>query len=132
MGITRGTSRAHVARAVLESVVYQVADLMEAMRRDAACEMSVLRVDGGVSVSDFTMQLQSDLLRIPVDRPAMVETTAFGAAALAGLAVGVWKDLDELRDLRVSERVFQPQEISEEKYRLWKRAVERARDWAES
>ena len=134
VGITRGTSRAHVARAVLESVAYQVTDLMEAMRRDAACDMSVLRVDGGVSVSDFTMQFQSDLLRIPVDRPAMVETTAFGAAALAGLAVGVWKDLDELRTLRVSERVFTPQRETAEcaqQYRLWKRAVERAQSWAE-
>ena len=92
-------------------------------------------MDGGVSVSDFTMQFHSDLLHIPVDRPEMVEPTAFGAAALAGLAVGVWKDLDELRDLRVSERVFAPQrEETEcaEQYRLWKRAVERARDWAES
>ena len=131
VGITRGTSRAHVARAVLESIAYQVTDLMEAMRCDAACEMSVLRVDGGVSVSDFAMQFQSDLLRIPVDRPEMVETTAFGAAALAGLAVGMWKDLDELRALRVSERVFTPQDECEEKYRLWKRAVERAQNWAE-
>ena len=135
VGITRGTSRAHVARAVLESVAYQVTDLMEAMRRDAACEVSVLRMDGGMSVSDFTMQFQSDLLRIPVDRPEMVETTAFGAAALAGLAVGVWKDLNELRALRVSECVFIPQREATkcaEQYRLWKRAVERARDWAES
>ena len=79
------------------------------MRQDAGCEISVLRVDGGASVSDLMMQFQADLLRIPVDRPVMVETTAFGAASFAGLAAGVWKDLDELSTLRCSERVFTPE-----------------------
>ena len=134
VGITRGTTKAHFARAVLESIAYQVTDLMTAMRQDAGCEISGLRVDGGASVSDLMMQFQADLLRIPVDRPAMVETTAFGAASLAGLAVGVWKDLDELRALRRSEQVFSPvraQYECEELYRGWKRAVGCAQGWVE-
>ena len=107
---------------------------MTAMRQDAGCEISLLRVDGGASVSDLMMQFQADLLRIPVDRPAMVETTAFGAASLAGLAAGVWKDLDELRALRCSERVFTPERAQyecEELYRGWKRAVGCAQGWVE-
>ena len=134
VGITRGTAKAHVARAVLESIAYQVTDLMTAMRQDAGCEISLLRVDGGASVSDIMMQFQADLLRIPVDRPAMVETTAFGAAALAGLAVGMWSGLDEVRALRRSERVFVPQRDQydcEEGYRGWKRAVNCACGWVE-
>ena len=134
VGITRGTTKAHFARAVLESIAYQVTDLMTAMRQDAGCEISVLRVDGGASVSDLMMQFQADLLRIPVARPAMVETTAFGAASLAGLAAGVWKDLDELSTLRCSERVFTPERAQyecEELYRGWKRAVGCAQGWVE-
>ena len=107
---------------------------MTAMRQDAGCEISGLRVDGGASVSDIMMQFQADLLRIPVDRPAMVETTAFGAASLAGLAVGVWKDLNELHERRCSERVFMPvraQYECEEMYRGWKRAVGCAQGWIE-
>ena len=134
VGMTRGTSRAHFARAVLESIAYQVTDLMTAMRQDAGCEISILRVDGGASVSDLMMQFQADLLRIPVDRPVMVETTAFGAAALAGLAVGLWKDLDEVRAVRESARIFKPereQHECEEIYRGWKRAVNCACGWVE-
>ena len=134
VGLTRGTTRAHIARAVLESIAYQVTDLMTAMRQDAGCEISVLRVDGGASVSDLMMQFQADLLRIPVDRPAMVETTAFGAASLAGLAAGVWKNVDELRALRRSERVFVPERAQyecEEMYRGWKRAVGCSQGWIE-
>ncbi|MCR5825053.1 MAG: glycerol kinase GlpK [Oscillospiraceae bacterium] len=134
VGMTRGTSRAHIARAVLEAIAFQVTDLMTAMRQDALCDISLLRVDGGASVSDVMMQLQADLLRIPVDRPAMVETTAFGAAALAGLAVGVWKDTDEVCAARRSERVFLPQREQyecEALYRGWKRAVNCACGWVE-
>ena len=134
LGITRGTGRAHVARAVLECIAYQVTDLMLAMRQDAGCDITALRVDGGASVSDILMQLQADLLRIPVDRPRMVETTAFGAAALAGLSCGVWSDLEELTRLRRSQRVFEPlrpQADCDRDYRLWKRAVSRASDWIE-
>ena len=134
VGITRGTAKAHIARAVLESIAYQVTDLMTAMRQDAGCEISLLRVDGGASVSNIMMQFQADLLRIPVDRPAMVETTAFGAAALSGLAVGMWSGLDEVRALRRSEHVFTPQRDQydcEEAYRGWKRAVNCACGWVE-
>jgi len=134
VGMTRGTGRAHIARAVLEAIAYQVTDLMTAMRQDAGCEITVLRVDGGASVSDLMMQFQADLLRIPVDRPEMVETTAFGAAALAGLAVGFWQDLGEVSAARRSERVFLPlreQYECEEAYRGWKRAVNCACGWVE-
>ena len=134
LGLTRGTGRAHIARAVLECIAYQVTDLMLAMRQDAGCDIACLRVDGGASVSDLLMQLQADGLRIPVDRPAMVETTAFGAAALAGLACGMWSSLEELETLRRSDRVFLPQRVQsecDEEYRLWKRAVARAADWIE-
>ena len=134
LGITRGTNRAHIARAVLECIAYQVTDLMLAMRQDAGCDITCLRVDGGASVSDPLMQMQSDLLRIDVDRPAMVETTAFGAAALAGLSCGVWQSLDELATLRKSQRVFSPVRVQADcdaDYRLWKRAVSRAADWVE-
>ena len=134
LGITRGTNRAHIARAVLECIAYQVTDLMLAMRQDAGCDITCLRVDGGASVSDPLLQMQSDLLRIDVDRPAMVETTAFGAAALAGLSCGVWQSLDELSALRKSARVFSPVRVQADcdaDYRLWKRAVSRAADWVE-
>ena len=134
LGITRGTNRGHIARAVLECIAAQVTDLMLAMRQDAGCDITLLRADGGASVSDILLQLQADLLRIPVDRPEMVETTAFGAAALAGLCCGVWKDTDELRALRRSEKVFlpqRPQADCDADYRLWKRAVGRAADWIE-
>ena len=134
LGITRGTKRAHIVRAVLESIAYQVTDLILAMRQDAGCEITTLRVDGGASVSDLLMQMQSDLLRISVDRPAMVETTAFGAAALAGLSCGVWKNIEELQALRRSQRVFTPiraEDVCGREYRQWKRAVSRAAGWVE-
>ncbi len=134
LGITRGTGRAHIARAVLESIAYQVTDLMLAMRQDAGCDITCLRADGGASVSNILLQLQSDLLQIPVDRPEMVETTAFGAAALAGLSCGFWKDMEELTSLRRSERMFTPKRVQAEcdaDYDLWKKAVQRAADWIE-
>jgi glycerol kinase len=134
LGITRGTNRAHIARAVLESIAYQVTDLMLAMRQDAGCDITCLRVDGGASVSDPMMQMQADLLRLPVDRPAMVETTAFGAAALAGLSCGMWSGLEELSTLRKSQRIFYPERVQadcDREYRIWKRAVQRAADWIE-
>ena len=134
VGLTRGTTKAHICRAALEGIAYQTADLIAAMERDAGHPIPALRVDGGASVSDILMQLQADLLRIPVDRPRMVETTAFGAAALAGLSCGVWSDLEELTRLRRSQRVFEPlrpQADCDRDYRLWKRAVSRASDWIE-
>lgn len=134
LGITRGTNRNHLARAVLQCIAFQVTDLMMAMRMDAGCDISTLKVDGGASVSDILLQMQADLLRINVDRPAMVETTAFGAAALAGLSCGLWKDLEEIAALRRSDAVFQPRRVqadTDAEYRLWKRAVGRAGDWIE-
>ena len=134
VGLTRGTERGHIARAAIEAIALQTLDVMEAMRADAVLDLSLLRVDGGASVSDVMLRFQSDLLRIPVDRPKMVETTAFGAAALAGLAVGFWQSTDEVRALRVSDRVFSPERAQaecDEKYRLWKRAVSCACGWIE-
>ena len=134
LGVTRGTGRGHIARAVLSCIAAQVTDLMLAMRQDAGCDIALLRADGGASVSDVLLQMQADLLRIPVDRPEMVETTAFGAAALAGLSCGFWRDMDEIADLRRSQRMFlpeRPQADCDAYYRLWKRAVSRAADWIE-
>ena len=134
LGLTRGSTRAHIARAVLDAIALQVTDLVRAMNADAPCPIPTLRVDGGASVSDILMQIQADLLGIPVDRPAQVETTAFGAAALAGLAAGVWKDTGELEKLRRSQHVFTPLRSGEDcgrEYRRWQRAVERARAWEE-
>ena len=91
VGLTRGSNKAHIARATLEGIAYQVKDLLDAMQIDAESPISVLRVDGGASVSSFLMQFQADMLRVPIDRPKLVETTAFGAAFLAGLASGVWE-----------------------------------------
>ncbi len=135
VGLTRGTTRAHIARAVLDSIAFQVTDLVRVMNSDAPCPITTLRVDGGASVSDILMQTQADLLRLPVDRPAQVETTAFGAAALAGLAAGVWSGFDELENLRRSQHVFFPQREAAAcaaDYAQWRRAVERSRDWAEN
>lgn len=134
VGLTRGSTKAHIARAALEGIAYQVKDLLDAMESDCGEKLSVLRVDGGASVNNFMMQFQSDLLRKPIDRPKMVETTAFGAAFLAGLATGVWKSADEILEIRQSDRVFTP-EMDEEKatalHGKWLRAVERASKWEE-
>ena len=135
VGLTRGSTRAHIARAVLDSIAFQVADLVEAMNADAPCPLTTLRVDGGAAVSDILMQTQADLLRLPVDRPAQVETTAFGAAALAGLAVGMWSNLEELAALRRSQHVFLPvreEAACAEACRRWRRAVQCSRGWIEN
>mgnify|MGYP005956637931 CR=1 FL=1 len=132
LGITRGATRAHLARAVLEGIAYQVADLMGAMSRETGRPVPELKVDGGASVSDFLMQFQADLLDIPVHRPRMVETTAMGAAYLAGLAVGVWDGLEDICRNWQSDQVFQPRMEPGERERLfarWHRAVERAKEW---
>ncbi len=134
VGLTRGSKKAHIARAALEGIAYQVKDLLDAMELDAGEPLSVLRVDGGASVNNFMMQFQSDILRKPIDRPKMVETTAFGAAFLAGLAVGVWNDISDIAGLRESDRVFTPQMDESEAAALhhkWLRAVERAAKWEE-
>lgn len=134
VGLTRGCTKAHIARAALEGIAYQVKDLLDAMESDAGEKLSVLRVDGGASVNNFLMQFQSDLLRKPIDRPQMVETTAFGAAFLAGLATGVWSSVDEIKKLRKSDRVFEPimdESDAEKLHATWLRAVERSANWEE-
>ncbi len=134
-GLTRGANKRHIARAVLECIAYQVADLVTAMTRDLGSPLKELRADGGASVSDIMMQFQSDILCIDVNRPEQTETTAMGAAFLAGLAAGVWHDTDELRSLRRSEHVFTPDDAftDADRRRLldcWHRAVDSSRGWA--
>ncbi len=133
VGITRGTTRAHVARAALDAMAYQTADVVAAMERDAGVTLSELRVDGGASANDLTMQFQADLLGVPVSRPAVVETTALGAAYLAGLQVGLWPDVETVgRQWREAAR-FMPSMDAPRRAELlgrWRRAVERSRGWA--
>ena len=134
VGLTRGSTKAHVARAALESIAYQVRDLICAMEKDAGFALPALRVDGGASVNRFLMQFQADILQKPIDRPRMVETTAFGAAFLAGLAAGVWTGLEDAAKLRQADAVFTPQMAPEAAAKLcarWEKAVSRSRDWAE-
>ena len=131
-GLTRGTDKAVLCRSVLEAIAYEVADLVVTMNWDTGEPITELRVDGGASVSDFMMQFQADLLGVSVDRPLNVETTAFGAAALAGLAAGVYGGPEELEALRLSERVFTPAMEEEQRsalYRRWQRAVALSRAW---
>lgn len=132
VGLTRGTTKAHITRATLEGIAYQVKDLLDAMEIDAGNQISVLRVDGGASVSNFLMQFQSDMVRKPIDRPKMVETTAFGAAFLAGIAGGVWHDIGDIATIRQSDRIFNPQMEAEQAKRQhdnWLRAVGRSEKW---
>ncbi len=134
IGITRSTSRAHLARATLEAIAFQVRDVIEAMEAASGITLAELRADGGAARNDLLLQIQADVLGRPVVRPAITETTALGAAYLAGLAVGLWKSTDEIaRHWRV-ERRFTPELTTAERealYRGWKRAVERARRWVE-
>ncbi len=130
LGITRGTGGAHIARATLEAVAFQVRDVVEAMDADLGAPVSVVRIDGG-GAGDLVCQLVADQLGRPVERPVNRETSAFGAAALAGLAVGLWTGVDEVAALRQVERRFEPTSAEREApYRAWKRGVERARGWA--
>jgi glycerol kinase len=132
-GITRGTGRAHLVRAGLESIAYQTRELVECMEADAGEPLTELRVDGGAAVNDFLMQFQADILGRPIVRPVDVETTALGAAYLAGLATGYWKSLDDLEGFWRAERRFEPEMSAsrrEELYAGWKRAVRQARGQA--
>jgi glycerol kinase len=132
VGLTRGTTGAHIARAALESIAFQSVDVIDAMARDAGTPLAELRVDGGAASNDALMQLQADLLGVSVVRPAVTETTALGAAYLAGLAVGVWRDEEEITTLWREERRFEPRiDPDERRHRIerWRRAVDRARRW---
>jgi glycerol kinase len=133
VGITRGTHRNHLVRAALESIAYQTREVVDAMARDSGARPSALRVDGGAARNDFLCQFQADILGIPVERPATTESTALGAAYLAGLATGFWKDEKELAGHLNIERRFEPAMDAarrEELYAGWRRAVERAKGWA--
>ncbi|KEF33666.1 glycerol kinase [Deinococcus sp. RL] len=135
VGITRGTTSAHIARAALEAIAYQSAELLGAMGQDSGAPLQELRVDGGASNNDLLMQVQADILGVPVVRPRVTETTALGAAYLAGLAVGYWQGTEEITRLWGVDRVFEPQmDAAEREHRLrrWRRAVERSRAWEEA
>jgi len=133
-GLTRGTTKAHIIRATLDSLAYQTKDVLGAMEADAHISLQSLKVDGGATANNLLMQFQADLLGVPVERPSITETTALGAAYLAGLATGVWSSRDELKEYWQLERRFEPMMAEGEKnrlYRGWKKAVDRSRDWEE-
>jgi glycerol kinase len=133
IGLTRGTSPAHIARAALESIAFQSAELLDAMQKDADAPLTELRVDGGAAANDLLMQFQADLLRVPVLRPAVLETTALGAAYLAGLTAGLWKSREEIAAHWKLERRFEPRmnpSAAEQMMSRWRDAVGRSRNWA--
>ncbi len=135
LGVTRGTKREHIIRAAQESIAYQVADLVAAMEADTGLPLNALKADGGASRDQFLMQFQCDIIDRQVRRPAIRETTALGAAYLAGLATGVWKDTSEIGGLWKCEMTFQPNMVREQREHLmsgWHRAVERSRGWAKA
>jgi glycerol kinase len=132
MGLTRGTKKEHFIRATLESIAYQTNDVLKAMQEDSGISLLQLNVDGGASSNNFLMQFQADILGVQVDRPEVVETTALGAAYLAGLAVGYWKDKEEILQNRKLERNFKPDMEEEKRAKLlkgWHRALKRAMEW---
>jgi glycerol kinase len=133
VGLSRGTTRAHIARAALEAIAFQSAEVLAAMQKDAARPLIELRVDGGATANNLLMQFQADVLGVPVVRPRITETTALGAAYLAGLGVGFWRSPDELARNWQVERRFEPRmsrDEATERLRRWSRAVERSRQWA--
>jgi glycerol kinase len=132
IGLTRGTTRAHLARAAVESIAFQSADLIGAMQRDCGQPLAELRVDGGAARNDLLMQFQADLLGVPVLRPVNTETTAFGAAAFAGLGIGLWRTPEEISALWRLDRRFEPRMSRDEaahRRERWRQAVERSRGW---
>jgi len=134
VGLSRFNTNAHIVRATLESICYQTRDVLEAMRQDSGVTLDVLRVDGGVTANNLCMQLQADILGVPVSRPVVAETTALGAAYAAGLAVGFWKDTDELRANWNESKRWLPEWAEDrraEGYRKWKLAVQRTLDWVD-
>lgn len=134
VGITRRTTAGHLARAALEGIAFQVADVLSAMEQDSEIQIRQLRVDGGASANDLLMQFQADIMQVPVVRPRIIETTALGAAYLAGLAVGYWSSMEEIESLWQAEKVFEPIMSSDEAQQRrarWVKALERSRDWEE-
>lgn len=133
VGITRGVNKYHIIRATLESLAYQTNDVLKAMEADSGIKLSALKVDGGASANDFLMQTQADVIGAPVHRPECIETTAMGAAYLAGLSVGYWKNKDAVRENWAVDQIFEPQIQEEERQQKtagWKKAVRYAFDWA--
>jgi glycerol kinase len=133
IGITRGTRRAHLVRAALESIAYQSAEVLAAMHADAAQPLTELRVDGGASANDWLMQFQADILGVPVNRPRVLESTALGAAQLAGLGCGLFSSTGDCESMREVDRIFEPHMSRDEaaqRMARWAQAVERARGWA--
>ncbi len=134
VGLTRGVNKYHIIRATLESIAFQANDVLHAMEADSGIHLSSLKADGGASANNLLMQMQADIINAPVNRPVCVETTAMGAAYLAGLAVGYWKDTAEIADNWASDRIFIPQLADKErlnKIKMWKRAVQYAFGWAD-
>ncbi len=132
LGLTRGTTKKHLVRAGLEAIAYQTRDVVEAMEKDTGLKIQNIRVDGGAAANNFLMQFQSDILGVPVERPLITETTALGAAYLAGLAVDYWKDIDDIARIWRREELFQPQMENGKKeslYRGWKKAVQCSGGW---
>ena len=135
LGMTRGTTRAHIARAALEAIALQVADVFDAMARDSGIALKELRVDGGACSNNLLMQMQADFLGVPVVRPKVTETTALGAAYLAGLATGLWQDAAEISSQWQVDRRFEPQLGAAQrraKLARWRQAVERSKAWADN
>ena len=133
VGLTRGVNDKHIVRAVLESIAYQTADVLAVMQEDSGLTLTALKADGGAAKNNFLMQFQADIIDVAVHRPACVETTALGAAYLAGLTVGFWDSVEELRTHWKIDRVFEPsmtEEMRREKINTWKKAVTRALDWS--
>jgi len=134
VGLSRYNTNAHLARATLESICYQTRDVVEAMEQDSGVHLDVLRVDGGITVNELCMQLQADILGVPVSRPVVAETTALGAAYAAGLAVGFWKSTDDLRQNWNESKRWTPEwddDRREQAYKGWKKAVQRTLDWVD-
>ena len=132
VGLSRGSNKNHIIRACLESIAYQSRDLLEAIESDTGIPLDYLRVDGGASANNFLMQFQADILDCEVRRPKIRETTALGAALLAGLAVGMWKDEEEIRQCWTLDRAYIPLIGEEQRTKLirgWNKAVERAKSW---
>jgi glycerol kinase len=133
-GLTRGTTAGHIARAALEGIAFQVGDILEVMKQDSGVPMNELRVDGGACANDLLMQFQADILQVPVVRPKVIETTALGAAYLAGLAARFWKNRDDVSRAWQVDRVFEPSKSADEashRRKRWKEALNRAADWEE-
>jgi glycerol kinase len=134
VGLTRYVNKGHLARAVLEATAYQTREVLDAMEQDSGVKLTALKVDGGMVHNELLMQFQADILNVPVIRPKVAETTALGAAYAAGLAVGFWQDLDELRSNWIMDKRWDPdmpEETRSKAYAGWKKAVTRTLDWIE-